>query len=163
MDPKWTRSQFSVVMERMVLELQGVPCLELELEHADRQTIMASRSFGRPVVAFADMQEAVATYISRAAEKMRRQDLVTPALQVFITTNRFREQDRQYTGQPHGAPAGGDVGYYAADPCGAARSRPGMAAGAPTRRRVWSASTCTGRRQCRGRSSMRRTVRSGCS
>lgn len=99
MDTKWIRSQFSVVMERMVLELQGVPCLELELEHADRQTIMASRSFGRPVVALAYMQEAVATYISRAAEKMRREGLVTPALQVFVTTNRFRDQDKQYTGQ----------------------------------------------------------------
>jgi DNA polymerase V len=46
-----------------------------------------------------EMQEAVATYISRAAEKMRRQHLVTPALQVFVNTNRFREQDAQYYGQ----------------------------------------------------------------
>ncbi|TCQ02114.1 DNA polymerase V [Rhizobium sp. PP-F2F-G36] len=98
-DPKWIRSQFGVVMERMVLELQGIPCLELELEQADRQTIMSSRSFGRQVVKLTDMQEAVASYISRAAEKMRKGGLVTPALQVFVTTNRFREQDRQYTGQ----------------------------------------------------------------
>lgn len=45
------------------------------------------------------MREAVATYISRAAEKMRRQNLVTPTLQVFVNTNRFREQDAQYYGQ----------------------------------------------------------------
>lgn len=97
-DPKWIRSHFSVVMERMVLELQGHACIGLEDGSPDRQSIMASRSFGRPVETLEEMREAVATYVSRAAEKMRRQDLVTPALQVFINTNRFREQDAQYYG-----------------------------------------------------------------
>ncbi|MBB3356042.1 DNA polymerase V, partial [Rhizobium sp. BK049] len=98
-DPKWIRSQFSVVMERMVLELRGQACLQLEDAVAARQTIMASRSFGRPVETLDEMEEAVATYISRAAEKMRRQNLVTPALQVFLITNRFREDEPQYSGQ----------------------------------------------------------------
>lgn len=97
-DPKTVRMHTSVVMERMVLELRGVSCMALEEGTPDRQSIMASRSFGRPVVKLEEMQEAVATYVSRAAEKMRRQDLVTPALQVFINTNRFREQDAQYYG-----------------------------------------------------------------
>lgn len=98
-DPKWIRSQFSVVMERIVLELQGIPCLQLEDGTPDRQSIMSSKSFGRPVETLTEMQEAVATYISRVAEKMRRQHLVTPALQAFVNTNRFREQDAQYYGQ----------------------------------------------------------------
>lgn len=98
-DPKWIRSNFSVVMERMVLELQGVPCLALEDDTPDRKSIMASRSFGRPEQTIEEMREAVATYVSRAAEKMRYQNLVTPTLQVFVNTNRFREQDAQYYGQ----------------------------------------------------------------
>ncbi|WP_454859360.1 Y-family DNA polymerase [Rhizobium binxianense] len=98
-DPKWIRAQFSVVMERMVWELRAVPCMELEQATPDRQTIMASRSFGRPVDELHEMQEAVASYVSRAGEKMRRQNLVTPALQVFILTNRFKPDDPQYTGQ----------------------------------------------------------------
>lgn len=48
-DPKRIRAQFSVLMERMVLELQGIPCLALEDDTPDRKSIMASRSFGRPV------------------------------------------------------------------------------------------------------------------
>lgn len=98
-DPKWIRGHFSVVMERMVLELQGMPCIAFEDGTPDRKSIMASRSFGRPVETRAEMQEAVATYISRAAEKLRRQDLVTPALQVFVNTNRFRVEDAQYYAQ----------------------------------------------------------------
>lgn len=86
-------------MERMVLELQGRPCLALEDGTAARPTIMASRSFGQPVESLDEMERAVATYISRAAEKMRRQNLVTPALQVFLNIIRFREDDAQYYGQ----------------------------------------------------------------
>lgn len=95
-DPKMIRASFGVVMERVVLELRGQSCLSLEKHSPDKKTIMASRSFGRPVTDEAEMREAVATYMSRAAEKMRRQGLVTASIGVFVNTNRFREQDAQY-------------------------------------------------------------------
>ena len=60
----------------------------------DRKSIMASRSFGRPVTALAEMREAVAAYTARAAEKMRRQHLATAHLMVFIETNRFKPRMR---------------------------------------------------------------------
>jgi hypothetical protein len=37
------------VLERMVLELRGVACLGLEEVTPDRKSLVASRSFGRPV------------------------------------------------------------------------------------------------------------------
>jgi len=95
-DPKFIRAHTSVVMEKMVLELRGMPCIGLEHGTPDRQTIMSSRSFGRPVETREEMEEAVASYVSRAAEKMRRQHLVTLAVQVFVTTNRFKTEDKQY-------------------------------------------------------------------
>ena len=42
------------------------------------------------------MEEAVAGYTARAAEKMRRQALATAHLAVFIETNRFKPGERQY-------------------------------------------------------------------
>ena len=39
------------------------------------------------VVKLDDLQQAVASYTSRAAEKLRRQHSVTGALQVFLKTN----------------------------------------------------------------------------
>ncbi len=62
----------------------------------DRKSLIASRSFGRPIETLNEMEEAVASYASRAAEKMRRQDLSTANLGVFIETNPFKKQDRQY-------------------------------------------------------------------
>ncbi len=73
-----------------------MPCIDLEEQAPDRKSIMASRSFGRPVVTLREMQEAVATHVARAAEKMRRQELATASLVVFIQTNRHKPQLPQY-------------------------------------------------------------------
>ena len=45
-DTRWIRSRFGVVCERIVLELRGVSCLDLEEMVPARQRIMVSRSFG---------------------------------------------------------------------------------------------------------------------
>jgi DNA polymerase V len=95
-DPRFIRERLSVTLERTVRELNGVPCIALEDGTPDRKSIMASRSFGRMVETLPDLREAVATFTSRAAEKMRRQGLVTPRLMVFAHTNRFRAADPQY-------------------------------------------------------------------
>ena len=95
-DPRFVRERFSVVLERMVHELRGTPCLALEDATPDRKSIMASRSFGRPVLLASEMAEAVATHTARAAEKMRRQRLATANLTVFVETNRFKPGQPQY-------------------------------------------------------------------
>jgi DNA polymerase V len=95
-DPRLIRERLGVVTMRLVLELRGVPCLDLERDIPDRKSIMASRSFGRPVTTLADMREAVAWHTARAAEKLRRQHLASAHLMVFILTNRFKPDDPQH-------------------------------------------------------------------
>ncbi len=97
-DPTTVRQHTSVVVERMIHELRGLPCLDLERHSPDRKSIMATRSFGRPVGLRREMEEAVATHTARAAEKMRRQGLVTASLIVFAHTNRHRPDQPQYGG-----------------------------------------------------------------
>lgn len=98
-DPKYLRERLGVVAERMVLELRGTPCLQLEQICPDRKSIVCSRSFGRPVLLRAEMQQAVATYAARAAVKMRRQGLAAGQLTVFVMTNRFKATEKQYSAQ----------------------------------------------------------------
>ena len=95
-DPRLIRERLGVVTARLALELRGVPCLGLEHDIPDRKSIMASRSFGRPVTALAELREAIASYTSRAAEKLRRQRLATASVLVFIETNRFKPEDAQH-------------------------------------------------------------------
>lgn len=95
-DPSHIRSHLGVVMERMVLELQGVPCVGLVEANPDNKSIIASRSFGQALTARHDVQAAVGGHVERAAEKMRRQGLATTLLRVFVMTNPFKPNEPQY-------------------------------------------------------------------
>lgn len=96
-DAALIRKRFSVVLERTVLELRGISCLELEEITPNKQQIVCSRSFGQPVLHLAELNEAVSSYVTRAAEKLRRQSSLAGAIHVYITTGPFREKDPQYS------------------------------------------------------------------
>lgn len=97
-DTRAIRQEFGVVVERIVKELRGESCIELDEAPPTKKSLVASRSFGRPVETLQEMQEAIASHMSRAAEKMRSQRLATANIVVFVETNRFRPQDPQYSG-----------------------------------------------------------------
>ncbi|HHH84400.1 MAG TPA: DUF4113 domain-containing protein, partial [Firmicutes bacterium] len=80
---------------KIVRELRGESCLELE-DMAPKKEIVSSRSFGRPVTKKREVEEAVATYAARAAEKLRRQGSLASIVTVFIYTDRFRKGEPQY-------------------------------------------------------------------
>ena len=93
---RWIRQQLGVVGQRIVWELRGISCLPLELCPPPKQSLMVSRSFGRPITTLTEMREAVATYTTRAAEKVRRHHVAAGVVTVFLMTNRFTEEP-QYT------------------------------------------------------------------
>ena len=95
-DAETIRAQFSVVVERTVRELRGVSCLDMQEVVPDKQQIISSRSFGQLIYDRADLEEAVASYIGRAAEKLRAQDSLAGAVQVYIRTNIFKPEVPQY-------------------------------------------------------------------
>jgi DNA polymerase V len=95
-EPSWLRERVGVVVQRLAIELRGTPCQSLTLPRPDNKTILASRSFGRPVVERHEFNEAIASHIARAAEKLRAQHLAAGAVMVFATTNRFKPTDPQY-------------------------------------------------------------------
>jgi DNA polymerase V len=86
----WARKEYSVVMQRLVLELRGQPCFSLELNPAPKKSITVSRSFSRPITTLPELREAIATYTSRAAEKLRLHELTADAIQIFAVTSRFK-------------------------------------------------------------------------
>lgn len=95
--PAWLRAHFGVVMERTGVELRGLSCLALEEIAPAKKQIVSSKSFGQMVTSLEALGEAVSTYMTRAAEKLRQQGSVCGVVQVFIQTNQFRSQDPQYS------------------------------------------------------------------
>jgi DNA polymerase V len=88
-DPKTLRQKFGVVIERIVWELRGVSCLPLETVPPPRKQILTSRSFGTRLTAYADLRAAIASFATRAGEKLRAQGLAAQALNVFVQTSPF--------------------------------------------------------------------------
>jgi DNA polymerase V len=91
------RRQFSVVIEKTLVELRGTRCLEVDDAPEPNQQIMCSRSFGEPVTALPDLLEVASQFASRVAEKLRQQQGAAGAVHVFITTSPFRRHDRQHS------------------------------------------------------------------
>lgn len=87
-DPNRVREYLGVVGQRMVYELRGVACLPLESERPDRKNVCCSRSFDKVTGSLDTLTEAVATFTSQAAVKLRRQGLVAGGVVAFIQTDR---------------------------------------------------------------------------
>lgn len=96
-DEKWIRKYLTVVGQRIVLELRGITCIPLEIERPTKKGIMCSKTFGREITSLDELEEAVATYTARAAEKLRSQDSLTSFLTVFIRTNHFNKAIPHYS------------------------------------------------------------------
>jgi DNA polymerase V len=97
-DAKTVRERFSVVLERTVAELNGIACIEIEHDVPNKQQIISSRSFGQYVYDLAPLNEAVASYIAIAAEKLRRQGSLAGMVQVYIRTNPHKDAPQYQRG-----------------------------------------------------------------
>lgn len=83
------RKSFDVIVERTVRELNGESCLALEDAPPPKQQIVVSRSFGQRVTSIDELQQAIVTYATRAAEKLREQGSKCRHISVSVATGRY--------------------------------------------------------------------------
>lgn len=91
-DANQMRRLYSVVMQRLILELQGHPCLFAEDVEPKKQ-IIASRSFGERVTSQDDLMQAISMHTARACEKLRSQGSVAGSISVSIRTSPFQARE----------------------------------------------------------------------
>lgn len=87
--PQMIRDQFSIVMQRTLLELHGVACIELEHSPPAKKQIVASRSFGQRVHQIDDLKEAISKYVMDAVDRLRDDKLLCGCLIGFVQSNPF--------------------------------------------------------------------------
>jgi DNA polymerase V len=91
MPEEWAhRHMGGVTGVRLIRELRGIPSIDLIEPLKVKKMIATTRMFGEPVTDIDSIKEAVATYTSRAAEKLRRQHSAAKVVSVFIVS---KEQD----------------------------------------------------------------------
>ena len=93
----WVRKNMTVVGLRMLKEMRGQPCIEWELVRPARKAIRTSRSFGTLITDRKDIEEAISNFAANCALKLRKENSCAGSLQVWIETNPFRYNDRQYS------------------------------------------------------------------
>lgn len=90
-NPQQLKRQFSVIMEKTIQELNGTVCIELSEVMPAKKQILSSRSFGQPVQDYQSLAESITLYMTRAAEKLRKQHAIAGAVYVFIRTSPFKQ------------------------------------------------------------------------
>ena len=97
MPEEWARKNMGgIVGIRLIRELNGFPCLQLQDPLDHKKMIACTRMFGSPVYGLAELTEAIATYASRAAEKLRRQWCHATLMDVFVVSNDHPDNHYQY-------------------------------------------------------------------
>ncbi len=86
------REMGGVVGLRLLRELRGEPCIEFKEELVQKKMIATTRMFGVPITELSDIREAVASYTTRAAEKLRRQFSAADTVQVFLVRKQTEEE-----------------------------------------------------------------------
>lgn len=94
--PLMIRNQFSIVMHRTLLELQGISCIEIEQSPKAKKQIIASRSFGQKVYNRDDLKEAITLYVQDGASRLRSENLLCGCILGFVQSNPFDSSEPFY-------------------------------------------------------------------
>ncbi len=80
---------FSVVMQRTIMELQGISCIEVESAPATKKQIISSRSFGARVIDIQSLSEAMSDYLQNAIKRLREDESLCGCVIAFAQSNPF--------------------------------------------------------------------------
>lgn len=95
-EPDLVRGYLNQFGARTVLELNGIPCLSMEVSRRDNKSIAHTRTFGKSVSDYNEIRNSILYFTTRALEKMRWNDLSTRTITVFLQTDRFRPKPFKY-------------------------------------------------------------------
>ena len=85
MNEEWVRKNLGgVTGVRLLKELRGIAAISMQEPLDNKKMIATTRMFGSPVKDLKDIKEAIATYTSRAAEKLRRQFCAASVISIFV-------------------------------------------------------------------------------
>lgn len=87
LNENWVRKNMSVNGVRLQKELKGEKCFDLEIISQRKKNICTSRSFGKEIQSYTRLVEALSSFASSCAMKLRLQKSCCSNISVFILTN----------------------------------------------------------------------------
>lgn len=104
----WVRKKMTIVGLKTVFELRGISCIDLVDDIPPKKSITVSRSFGRLISDKQQVQEAVATYMIRAAKKLRDTRALASVVTVFVSPRRYHDHQRYFNAISYTCPIATD-------------------------------------------------------
>ena len=95
-NPRILDLKFSISLKRTIYELNNIVCFKLEGTTTKKKQITCSRSFGLLITSFKSLEQSIALYVTRAAEKLRRQNSYTRSIHIYICTSPFNKKESYY-------------------------------------------------------------------
>lgn len=92
----WVKKYLKTFGLRILLELNGIPCIEMEFEEKPKKSISTSRSFGKDLSDFKDLKEAISSFITIAAEKLRKGKQLASIITVYLMSNPFKDTEKYF-------------------------------------------------------------------
>lgn len=90
------RKHLKIMGVRTQMELLGTSCIKFSELRAVKKGICSSRSFGKKITELPELEEAVATFIDTACNKLRKQKSVARFLTVYIRSSYFSKYHPYY-------------------------------------------------------------------
>lgn len=87
----WIRKLLTKKGLQTVWELRGFSCIDSTTSRVEKKAIHTSRSFSYPVTEKTDLYEALSTFTTLNAEKLRKQNSCAQVVCVHLSTNPFKE------------------------------------------------------------------------
>lgn len=94
---EFVKSVMAVTGVRTWKELNGISCIENEVNNAPRKSLCVSRSFASNITSFDDLSNAIALFATNISRRMRAQKTAALNVGVFLNTNRHRSDLPQYS------------------------------------------------------------------
>jgi DNA polymerase V len=95
---EWVRKNMTVVVQRLLFELRGIKAIKWEDIPPPKKNICTSRSFGKLLTGFKDLQQPLASHAAACSRKLRTEQTCATRIHIFIQTNPFNGKDKQYFG-----------------------------------------------------------------
>ena len=97
-DSGWVRRNLSITGVRLQKELKGTVCSPVNESSPRKKNIRTARSFGSEIETLSALKESVGTFAANCALKLRKEGSCCSSITVFVTTNPFKPNAKQYRG-----------------------------------------------------------------
>jgi len=94
---KLIKKKMGINGTRLICELKGIMCNNLQDTTDYKKSITVSRTFPREIQDMEELSHALATFGSSGAEKLRKQKCVTRLVMIFLLENRFKKKQDYFT------------------------------------------------------------------